>query len=101
MARPRNLHGWNRCLLSGGVQTRFAPSETFWPCLEAELVHAVSARREGRRSAMVAGRAAGECPARFEAFQTVGCRLRSVVHFQFKQDRLILDLVDEIAVGWD
>jgi len=27
--------------------------------------------------------------------------LRSVVHFQFKQDRLILDLVDEIAVGWD
>jgi hypothetical protein len=28
-------------------------------------------------------------------------KLRSVVHFQFKQDRLILDLVDEIAVGWD
>jgi hypothetical protein len=49
----------------------------------------------------VAGRAAGEYPARFEAFQTVGCQLRSVVHFQFKQDRLILDLVDEIAVGWD
>jgi hypothetical protein len=24
-------HGWNRCLLSGGVQTRFAPGATFGP----------------------------------------------------------------------
>jgi two-component sensor histidine kinase len=31
LARLRNLHGWNRCLLSGVVQTRFAPSETFGP----------------------------------------------------------------------
>jgi hypothetical protein len=31
LARLRNLHGWNRRLLSGVVQTRFAPGETFGP----------------------------------------------------------------------
>jgi hypothetical protein len=31
LARPRDLHGWDRCLLSGVVQTRFAPGETFGP----------------------------------------------------------------------
>jgi hypothetical protein len=31
LARLRNLHGWNRRLLSGVVQTRFAPDETFGP----------------------------------------------------------------------
>jgi len=31
VARLRNLHGWNQCLLSGVVQTRFTPGETFDP----------------------------------------------------------------------
>jgi hypothetical protein len=30
-AQPRNHHGWNLCLLSEVVQTRFAPNETFGP----------------------------------------------------------------------
>ena len=53
LARLRNIHGSNRCLLSGVVQTRFAPSETFGPRPEGDLV--VVTRPRGCCSARKSG----------------------------------------------